>query len=480
MSATTRADSAATPRAVERHGLDVIAEQDRRGRARELFWPWFSSNVSVLSVAWGSYILDFGISLAQAMAASIVGVVASFVLAGVISLAGQRGSAPTMALSRAVFGVHGNVLPGLVSYLLLLGWEIVLVSVSVIATGTIAAQLGVAAGGATQLIVFALTVATVVVVGVLGFDAVMRAQKWLGWAMIVLTAIYIAATVHRIDPAALAAHPSGSAAGVIGAGVMVLSGFGVGWTSAAADYSRYLPGGESKRAIVGWTTLGGSLPVAVLIGYGLLICGSDPALSDLVVRDPIGGLASVLPAWLVVPFWLVAMTGFVSGAIMDLYSSGLALLALGLPVQRWMAALIDGVLMVFGTIYVVWFSPDFLGPFQGFLITLGVPLAAWTGVFGADLLLRWRHGYRVDLADASGAGVGSVRWPAVLVMAVTSAIGFGLVVSAVPALSWQGYFMGALGGIDGPWASANVGVLVALVLSFVAYLPVAAREHRSR
>jgi hypothetical protein len=36
-------------------------------------------------------------------------------------------------------------------------------------------------------------------------------------------------------------------------------------------------------------------------------------------------------------------------------------------------------------------------------------------------------------------------------------------------LSWQGYFLGpfGLGGKNGAWAFANLGVLVALVLGFV-------------
>ena len=55
-----------------------------------------------------------------------------------------------------------------------------------------------------------------------------------------------------------------------------------------------------------------------------------------------------------------------------------------------MAAAIDGVLMVLGTIYIVWVADSFLGLFMAFLIILGVPMAAWCGIFLADLLLRRR------------------------------------------------------------------------------------------
>ena len=46
-------------------------------------------------------------------------------------------------------------------------------------------------------------------------------------------------------------------------------------------------------------------------------------------------LTTILPTWYLVPFALVAVVGLVAGAILDIYSSGLALLTLGLRVQRW-------------------------------------------------------------------------------------------------------------------------------------------------
>ena len=56
---------------------------------------------------------------------------------------------------------------------------------------------------------------------------------------------------------------------------------------------------------------------------------------------------------------------------------------------RWVAAAIDGVLMILGAIYIVLFADaTSSATFEGFLITLGVPIAAWCGVFLADLALR--------------------------------------------------------------------------------------------
>lgn len=55
------------------------------------------------------------------MIVATMGTVISFLLVGVISLAGKRGSAPTLTLSSATFGIVGNIVPVIISYLLTVG-----------------------------------------------------------------------------------------------------------------------------------------------------------------------------------------------------------------------------------------------------------------------------------------------------------------------------------------------------------------------
>ncbi|MFD1052253.1 cytosine permease, partial [Kibdelosporangium lantanae] len=51
---------------VEANGINVISDDERRGAPRQLFWPWFAANVSVLGLSYGSFALGFGISFWQA------------------------------------------------------------------------------------------------------------------------------------------------------------------------------------------------------------------------------------------------------------------------------------------------------------------------------------------------------------------------------------------------------------------------------
>jgi purine-cytosine permease-like protein len=457
---------------VESHGLDVIGDAERKGTPRTLFWPWFGANVSVLGLSYGAFALGFGISFRQALAAGAVGIVFSFLLCGFVAVAGKRGSAPTMVLSRAAYGVRGNRLPSVLSWILTVGWETVLCSLATLATATVFARLGWGGGTGTKVVALGLVGALTVVVGVMGFDLIMRLQTVITVVTGVLTVVYVGLVADHIHWGTVGALPAGSAQEFIGALVFMMTGFGLGWVNAAADYSRYLPRTSSGRGVVGWTAFGASVAPLLLLVCGLLLAGSSARLSTAVAADPIGALAALLPTWFLVPFAVVAVLGLVGGAVLDIYSSGLALLSAGLRVPRCLAALADGVLMIAGSVYIVFVADDFLGPFMGFLTTLGVPVAAWCGVMLADLALRRRDYDEGDLYRPHGRYGDVPATPLLLTLAAT-ATGWGLVTnSAAGWLDWQGYLLGplGLGGTSGAWAYANLGVLTALALGFLGTL----------
>ena len=460
---------ATSPRLMERQGIEIVAESERTAKPSDLFWPWFAANISVFGMSYGSYILGFGVSFWQATLVTLIGIPISFFLCGLIAIAGKRGSAPTMVLSRAAFGVHGQKVPGIVSWLTSIGWETFLSIMAVLATATVFSRLGLPSGTPVLVAATVAVAALIVVASVLGYHTIMKLQSVLTWITGAITILYVLLTFSHIDVDAVLAVPNGTPQQVIGALVMVMTGFGLGWINIAADWSRYQKRETSDASIIWWNTLGGAIAPVLLVFFGVLLVASDPSLSGGIANDPIGTLASILPIWVLIPFWLTAVLALVSGAVLGIYSSGLTLLSLGINIPRPAAAAVDGVILTAGTIYVVFFAHDFLGPFQSFLITLGVPLAAWAGILIADILTR-----RVDydeqaLFDASGR-YGSVDWISILTLVVCSVLGWGLVVNgfaeAAAWNNWQGYLLGPLGGRDGDWAYANLGVLLALVLGF--------------
>src|SRR5665213_957195 len=159
---------------IEENGINVITEGERKGEPRQLFWPWFGANVSVLGLSYGAYILGFGISFWQGLIVGLIGIIVSFVLCGIIATAGKRGSAPTMVLSRAAYGVRGNRLPSFISWLLCVGWETVLTAIAIVA-------------------------ALIFVGGVMGFHLLMRMQAAITVIPGVLSVCFIVLTFKPVS-----------------------------------------------------------------------------------------------------------------------------------------------------------------------------------------------------------------------------------------------------------------------------------------
>jgi purine-cytosine permease-like protein len=454
----------------ELNDINFIGESERRGKASDLFWTWAGANVSLLALSYGAFFLGFGISFWQATIAAVIGTVGSFALVGISSLAGKRSNAPTMTLSRAAFGVKGNLLPGFLSYFVVVGWETVLVSLATLATGTVLERATSIDRNISLAIGFLIAASLTIFGGVLGHSVIMKLQRLITGITVAATLTYIVLTLDEINWNSVFEIKAGSTAGLIGAIIFAITGIGLGWVNCAADYSRYLPRSTSSKSVFGWTVLGASIVPIALVIYGSALSGSSKELSDAIARDPIGALTQLLPTWFLIPFALFAILGLVGGAILNLYSSGLTLISIGVKVKRPVAAGIDGTIMFFGTIYIVWFATDFFAPFQGFLITLGVPVAVWSAIFVADVLLRKRDYVEADLFSESGR-YGRVNPIAIALVVVGSLIGWGFVTNTFAGwLSWQGYFMGAIGGKEGQWAYANVGVIFALLIGFFGYL----------
>jgi purine-cytosine permease-like protein len=465
---------------IELNGPNVIEESERSGNPRSLFWPWAGANVSLLALSYGAFFLGFGISFRQATVAAFVGTIGSFLLVGISSLAGKRSNAPTMVLSRASFGVKGSRVPGALSYLIFVGWEIVLVSLATLATGTILARIGGIDRNLSLLLGFTLAATLTVIGGVLGFTVIMKLQKFLTITIVVMTLFYIALTIDNVSWSAVTAIPDGNFQSFVGAVIFAITGIGLGWVNAAADYSRYLPRSVSSKSVVGWTVFGASTVPIILVIYGAALSGSSQRLSEAISLDPIGALTTLLPTWFLIPFAFAAIFGLVGGAILNLYSSGLALVSMGVPVKRYQAAIIDAIIMFGGAIYIVWVADNFFYPFQGFLITLGVPVAVWSSIFVADVLIRRKAYSERELFDPRGI-YGSVNKGSIALMVCGSIIGWGFVTNTfAPWLEWQGYFLELIGGKDGPWAYSNIGVIFALIFGFFGHILLSIRKIRAQ
>ena len=373
------------PWRIESNGIRQVPEEECSGGAWDLFWVWFAANIGILGLVLGAIVLSFGLNFWQSLIAIAGGTVVSFSLVSMLSLASWKGRVPMMTISRAIFGLYGNFIPTLVSWVSLVGWE----TIAVI-TGTLAmmALLGMAIHAGTVTLGLA---SLVVVAGlsiafsILGQATLVVVQKWGSYLLGIMTVGILVEILTRTSFHALISQRGGSwLDGVVPAFSIVVAGTGLSWANAAGDYSRYTSASTRGRSIFWGVLAGGSIPLVVLMITGVLLGARDPHIAT--ATNPVAAIQHVLPSWMYVPYLITAVGGLIVEADLSLYSSGLNLLNMFVPLKRYKSVFIDACIMLGGTVYVVFFSSSFFQPFESFIILLGVGLAAWAGIFVAGQL----------------------------------------------------------------------------------------------
>ena len=455
---------------VETSGLEPTPVDHRIGRASRLFWLWFAANSSILSLGLGAAIFAVGMSLRQSIVSVLAGVALSFIPLGLSTLAGKRSGQPTMVVSRATFGVVGNVVPALLALVTRVFWGAVLLwllasSVAVVLAG---AQLD---GGLGERLLLVLGLAAGLViamlVAVVGYHLIAQIQLVLSVVSGILIIGLIAMTAQYVDVPAALTMPDGPWLLTITGAVLVFSFVGLVWANSGADLARYQRPGSSGAASMLWSTIGATLPSFVLIGYGALLAASDKGIASGFVQSPLDTLALMLPSWYPAPLIAATVLSLLSGIVITLYSGGFALQSVGVRVSRQWSVVIVGVLLAAIAVVLSFAVTGIMELFRDLATTLAVPTAAWAGIFAAEMMIRNRRFESESLLRRGGV-YETVRWGNLIGFVVISAIGWGLTTATVTWLGWQGYLFGLLGvPLDTDLAGTDLGVLVALALGIL-------------
>ncbi|HET8842580.1 MAG TPA: cytosine permease [Ktedonobacteraceae bacterium] len=463
MSSTSHTPESDRTWSVEMHGIEPIGQKERHGRPFELFWVWFASNIGILGVVYGaSYLVGSGLNLWQGLIVGLIATGVSFLFVGLLSIPGVWGGAPMLTLSRAVFGSRGNFGPTLVSWISLVGWETILVITSTGAFLGLLQVFGIQTNPFWMVVSIIVLAAAVVACGYWGHATLVWLQRAATWVFGILTLIIIAFLVPQTNWVKLFNQPAGPwDTGVITALVLIMAGTGIGWINVGADYARYLPQRSSRQAITFWTVLGGTLPLYILMIVGVLLASFKS--DTLTASDPLAPIRDALPSWLAVPYLLTAIGGLLSGAALDIYSSGLNLLTLGVRVKRQYAVLIDGILMVIGAIYVLLIRNDFQGALTSFLLLLADGLTVWASIFLIDMI--WRRSYDTRSLTTSGRE-GAYYYTGGFNIPACTAWVIGIVVGLL--FTSSAFFTGPLA--SGIFAKTNLGYLLGAGVSTVLYL----------
>ena len=435
---------------IETHGIDVIPDDERHGRPRDLFGFWMGSNIIFTFILFGGILIQLGLSLPVALALAVVGNLA-WVLVGVLSVPGPRTGTASMVVSRAQYGIRGNRLSCFLSWVVNVGYEGVNFAIAALAAFSLLTNFGWEPNVAAKTLILGLLVLASFVLGLYGHATILWFQTWVAWVLGGASLLLLAFLVPHVKFDYVPAEPlSGSAlmiAVLIGLSV-VLSGplsYPIG-----ADYSRYLPAAASPKQVIWYTALGGYLPTLFLTVVGIL------AATVVDASDFTNTIAAVLPGWFYPVFLLIVIVGAVCNAVISVYSSGLALQALGVPLRRSLTVYVDAffgsALAVFGVLI----ATNFLTVLENFLLWSIYWYAPFFGVFLVELA-RTRGWYRGhDLFKVGGPYwfSGGYRWRGIASLLLGMA--FSALASNTP------YFQGFISShwLDGGDLSAVGGLAV--------------------
>ena len=151
-----------------------------------------------------------------------------------------------------------------------------------------------------------------------------------------------------------------------------------------------------------WATFGAALPPFVLISYGGLLAASQPGLAADLAHDPVRAFTQLgLPVWYPVPLLLAVVVSLVSAIVLNIYSGGFSLQALGVRLRRrWSVLAVAAGIAVVGAVLLT-VVPDFTGVL-GLPTTLAVPVAAWAGLFASEMMIRTRRFHPESLLRSGG------------------------------------------------------------------------------
>ncbi|HXW80406.1 MAG TPA: cytosine permease [Acidimicrobiales bacterium] len=448
---------------LEQRGIELIPEAERPMKPSGLFWMWAGAIWNVEFVVYGALIVSFGLSYLQAVSAILVGNLA-YLFLGWASLPGPETGTTTFMVSRAPFGRNGNRVPSLFNWVTQVGFEIEGIVLIVLIVVAMFGHEGVHVSDLGKAVIIVLAVAVQFVVPFLGHATITRVLRYLSYVFIVVFAIMAALVIPHAHPSHL--HlPKGFSdswwlwtTGI----VLIVSAGGLGWTENGADFSRYLPRDTPKTKTIWAAALGGLIPSVLLELLGATAYLVSPSASAAT------GLPDSFASWFFWPFLILALPQLLCINTIDLYSSGVTLQALGLPLKRWGCVIVDTVICGAVTALVI-FRGNFYTDLSGFLDYIVVWLGPWFGILMVDYLLR-RGRYDTTSLAARRGGVywrnGGINWKALLALGLGMFAAMTWIDAAFYFPAYSSFFSNRTHGADFSWLfGLVVGAVVYYLLS---------------
>ena len=367
-------------------GIEPVPERLRVLGLLDTTLLWTNLGVSLLVLVAASYFGFLGLTLKEALLATIVGaVIGNAMLAGAAAI-GTDARVPTMVLQRAPLGRQGSYLATGVNVLQCLGWSVF--EILIIATAASALSERVFGFHAKWLwtLVFGCVAAGLALLGPIG---VVRRylKKFAVWAVLASVAYLAWWILEHGQVSKLWAQDAKWDTHAFWLGADLVVAMTVSWIPLVADYTRFT---RTRRDAFWGAGIGYLLPTLFQFGFGAILVLSHPDISSptsVVTTIAAGGVASVLA--------LLALTVDESDeAFANVYSTAVSIQNIFPRASQRLLILGVAGLATLGALAID------LTQYQQFLLLLGAFFVPLFGVLLGDWLLRGRAYTPADVFEA--------------------------------------------------------------------------------
>jgi NCS1 nucleoside transporter family len=325
-----------------------------------------------------------GLTLGQAFLTTVVAAAIGFLVFALVGLIGWQTGASTMVCTRPSFGIVGAVLPALIAFVELTGWDSVHVQLAGNLMGTIGDKWGI---GFTKP--YSIIVGVAIVALVLWGHRVLKVMERFLVPIVILLVLMALYTVLSGKNFGTLWHSSGKG------GLTTMLAFDamfiaiLTWAPMVADYTRY----GTTRSAAFHSSLWGSLPVALFmlfIGQAAAIgLGNPNALIAMVNKGSGFGVVA----------FFVAMFATIATAALIMYSASMSLLNVlpGVPLR--IINLFTGTVVIVAAV-----TLNLLGNVISWLSFQGIMLIPLFAVILVDYYVVRARYYDVDALFAKGGG----------------------------------------------------------------------------
>jgi purine-cytosine permease-like protein len=449
---------------------------NRTRTASALVWSWISLASTPLIFVLAAFLKESGASFAQSVLVMAALIIATSTLVGIGAVAAKRGSSAIGVVSRAAFGVWGNIFPAIVMLVVKISWSIALLILGVRMLSPLVSNQPWFSTFSTLLIfpdefnAVLLTAVPIVLIASLiaGFGGItmLRTQQITSvFSLIGLAGItYFVFSSNSISSLQQGEGLEGPA--LLDLALLCFALFGFTAFSQSGDFARKFPV-ETPGAKVFFLSFVSALiiPLAAGVMGVLWIFMSEESFGVLLTDQFISTIAGATPIWVFIAFVVAVGLSILQLTASSLYSLSGGIFAVGAKLPGGVAVLLASVLLLSAVLVAsaLIATSSLLSLLIELIVIATVIAASYTGIVLADSLIRSRDYHEVSLTRDYGF-YGRFNFANSIGFVLASVVGFGYVESTGLISSWTGY-LGDFTPAIFEVAGSNIGIAMAFGLA---------------